>query len=61
MLAPDGYVFFTATATEGNLPIRPGENIMTNEKALVMLLSKCNLHIVRQHFGADRWLIVAQK
>lgn len=61
MLAVDGYTFFTATSTEGCLPIRPGENIMTNLKAIMMLLKQCNLHLVWKEFASQRWLIIAQK
>ena len=61
MLAPDGYVYFTATATEGNLPVRPGENIMTNEKALLQMLALCTLGVVYRKFTAQRWTIIAQK
>jgi len=61
MLAIGGYTFFTAIATEGCLPIRPGENIMTNENALMLLLHQCNLHVIQKEFIAERWSIIAQK
>ena len=61
MLAPDGYVYFTATATEGNLPVRPGEDIMVTEKALIQMLLKCGLTMIMRKFSSERWLVVAQK
>jgi hypothetical protein len=61
LLAPEGYLYTTAIAREGALPIRPGENMMTTEEALQGLVQSCGLQIRTKLLQSGRWKLILQK
>lgn len=56
-----GLLAMTAQCLEGNLPIRPGESIMTTFKGLSMLLTNYKFEILKKENSSGRWRIIARK
>jgi SAM-dependent methyltransferase len=60
-LNPGGKMFFTAQATEGGLPVRPGEPIYTTEEGLRALIGELSLTVIDFKLSAGRWKVVVEK
>ena len=61
LLRPGGRIFFTAQATEGRLPVRPGEPIYTSREGLTRMLGWLRLNPLISQEEAGRWKVVAEK
>lgn len=60
-MKPNGILALTSQCLEGDLPIRPGESIMTTLTGLTKLLTHYGLEILEKRNSSGRWRIIARK
>lgn len=61
VLRPGGRLLFTAQATGGGLPIRPGEPIYTSRAGLCRVIDEAGLRALAIEVSSGRWKIVAER
>lgn len=60
-LRPGGRLLFTAQATEGRLPVRPGEPVYTSRAGLDLVIARAALRSLKTELSAGRWKVVAER